>query len=201
MNFRIALLLAVAASFQSAAHAQVTPAVPAATPVVAATDNKQALAAKLVALQRGPEMERMAFQLTSGAVQPAIQRWAQKLETLPAAKQEKARDQLNAELKAHGDGVRRLIEDQMAKSADSKLQSAYVERFSESEMTQLVTLFESPTFKKYQTMAPELGDLWIKDVIENSRAAVLEKDKAFDVKAASILGTDTAEKKPAPKKK
>jgi len=201
MKFRLALLLALAASFQSAAHAQATPAsAPAAAPAVA-TDNKQALAAKLVALQRGPEMERMAFQLTSGAVQPAIQRWAEKLDTLPVAKQEKARDQLNAELKIHGDSVRRLIEAQMAKSADSKLQAAYVERFSEGEMTQLVTLFESPTFKKYQTMAPELGDLWIKDVIENSRAAVLEKDKAFDAKAASILGTDAAEKKPAPKKK
>jgi hypothetical protein len=202
MTFRIALLLAAAASFQSAAHAQTAPAAVAATPpAAAAADNKQALAAKLVALQRGPEMERMVFQLTSSVVQPAIQRWAQKLETLPAAKQEKARDQLNAELKAHGDSVRKLIEDQMAKSADSMLQTAYLERFSESEMTQLVALFESPAFKKYQTMAPELGDLWIKDVISNSRAAVLDKDKAFDAKATSIFGAEPAEKKPAPKKK
>lgn len=200
MKFRIAILFAAAVSFQSGAHAQAATAAAPATQAVA-SDNKQALAARLVALQRGPDVERMSFQLTSGAVQPAIQRWAEKLDAIPVSRQEKVRDQLNAELKLHGDAIRKMIEEQMLKSGDSKLLPAYVERFSEDEMMQLVTLFESPTFKKYQSLAPELGNLWVKDVMDSSRAAILEKDKEFDKKAAAIFGPEAADKKSAPKKK
>ena len=67
-------------------------------------------------------------------------------------------------------------------------------------------MFESPAFKKYQTAAPELGNVWIKDVVDNSRAAVDEKTKAFDVIAAKIVVEKTghdkaATEKPVAKKK
>jgi len=180
-----------------------TPATSVATPPTA---NQRELAAKLVALQRGPEMERMALQLTSSAVQPVISKWAPKLENMPKANQEKARDLLNTELKTLGDSTRTLIDAQMDKSADSTLLPAYIERFTEAEMKQLIVLFESPAFKKYQTAAPELGNVWIKDVVDNSRASVEEKIKAFDVIAAKIVvektGHDKAvAEKPVAKKK
>ncbi len=151
-------------------------------------------------------MERMAFQLTGSAVQPVIAKWAPKLENMPKADQEKARDQLNTELKTLGDSTRKIIETQMDKSADSTLLPAYIERFSEAEMKQLVTLFESPAFKKYQTAAPELGNVWIKDVVDNSRTVVDEKTKAFDVIAAKIVGEKAGHdkavaEKPVAKKK
>ena len=187
------LILAAVLGFQPGAMAQSTPqATPAAAPATpAANANASAkleLAAKLVALQRGPDMERMVFQLTSSAVQPVIAKWAPELESMPKAKIEKAREQLNAELKTLGDTTRKLIDTQMAKSADSALLPAYLERFSEEEMKQLLAMFESPIYKKYQSLAPELGNLWVKDVVDNTRSAVEDSAKAFDVVAAKIVG-------------
>ena len=130
----------------------------------------------------------MVFQLTSSAVQPVIAKWAPELESMPKAKIEKAREQLNAELKTLGDTTRKLIDTQMAKSADSALLPAYLERFSEEEMKQLLAMFESPIYKKYQSLAPELGNLWVKDVVDNTRSAVEDSAKAFDVVAAKIVG-------------
>ena len=186
------LILAAVLGFQPVAMAQNTPQTtpaPAAPATPAASANaKLELAAKLVALQRGPDMERMVFQLTSSAVQPVIAKWAPELESMPKAKIEKAREQLNAELKTLGDTTRKLIDTQMAKSADSALLPAYLERFSEEEMKQLLAMFESPIYKKYQSLAPELGNLWVKDVVDNTRSAVEDSAKAFDVVAAKIVG-------------
>lgn len=205
MASRFALFFVAAVALPVCSIAQNSPqTAPAAAAVPTASQRE--LATKLVALQRGPEMERMAFQLTGSAVQPVIAKWAPKLENMPKADQEKARDQLNTELKTLGDSTRKIIETQMDKSADSTLLPAYIERFSEAEMKQLVTLFESPAFKKYQTAAPELGNVWIKDVVDNSRTVVDEKTKAFDVIAAKIVGEKAGHdkavaEKPVAKKK
>jgi hypothetical protein len=76
----------------------------------------------------------------------------------------------------------------MQKSSGTVLEKAYLERFSEDELKALVTMFEAPAFKKYQLVAPELGNIWIKDVIENSREAVFAQDKSFNDAAAKIVG-------------
>lgn len=201
MKLRFALTFAVAFTLELGLLIPASAQTASAITTTAATDTKRDLAAKLVALQRGPEMERMTLQLTTGAIQPLIAKWGPKLETMPVAKQEKARDQLNAELKLLGDSIRKMLEDQMNKSAETSLLPAYMERFSEEEMRQLVTLFEAPAFKKYQSVSPELGDIWIKDVMDSARATVVEKEAVFDTTAAKIIGTESVDKKPVAKKK
>lgn len=205
-NFKAAIFIAANFALLTGPQAQTTPvSTPTSTPsapaatATPASEAKRALAAQMVVFQRGPDMERMAYQLTSDAVQPLIERWGPRLEALPAPRQDKAREQLNVELQALGNSVRKVIEEQMAKSADSALLDGYLERFSEDELKQLVAVFESSAFKKYQALAPELGKLWVKDVAEKSRSAVFAKDKDFDTKAAAIMGIDLS--KSAPKKK
>ena len=213
-SFKFAIIFAAGMGLFTAASAQNAPTPAASTPASAApapvSDTAKALAARMVALQSGPEMERTVYQLTSGAMQPLIAKWAPKMEALPAAKQEKAREQLNAELKKVGDGTRKIIETQMTKSAGSVLEKAYLERFTEDELKAMVAMFEAPVFKKYQSLAPELGNLWVKDVVDNSREAVFAQDKAFDEAAAKIVGeapaapkqpTAKPPAKPAPAKK
>ena len=124
------------------------------------------------------------------------------MEALPASKQDKAREQLNTELKKTGDTTKKIIEGQMAKSANSVLEKAYLERFTEDELKAIVAMFESPIFKKYQSVAPELGNVWVKDVIDNSRGAVLAEGKSFDDIAAKIVDekSSNASTKTAPAK-
>jgi hypothetical protein len=206
-SFKSALIFAASLSLCAAANAQNTPAAASASVPVAATtpsapvsDAAKSLAARMVALQSGPEMDRTVYQLTTGAMQPLIAKWAPKMEALPASKQDKAREQLNAELKKAGDATRKLIETQMNKSATSVLEKAYLERFTEDELKAIVTMFEAPVFKKYQSLAPELGNLWIKDVVENSREAVFAQDKVFNDAAAKIVGEVPAPAAAAPAK-
>lgn len=181
-------------------QAQTTAPAPAAATAAApaaAGDAKRSMAIRMVALQKGaPDMERTAYQLTTSAIQPLVEKWGPKLDKLPAARQEKAREQLDAELNKLGAAVRKLIEPQMPRSADSVLVQAYLDRFSEEELRFLVSTFESATFRKYQAGAPELGNIWIKDVIDATREDVLKSTAAFEEAAAKIL----AEKPAATKK-
>jgi hypothetical protein len=195
LSLKFAIIFAVGIGACTAASAQNTAT--ASTTAVATTpaptsDTAKALATKMVALQNGPEMDRMVYQLTSGAMQPLIAKWAPKMEALPASKQDKAREQLNGELKKTGDATRKIIETQMSKSANSVLEKSYLERFTEDELKAIVAMFESPAFKKYQSVAPELGNVWVKDVVENSRDAVLAEGKSFDDTAAKIVGEKPA---------
>lgn len=196
ISSRFALIFVAAVAASTCAIAQNTPQ--ATAPV--ATEGQRQLASKLVDLQRGPDMERMVFQLTAEAVQPLISKWGPKLETMPKAKQEKAREQLNAELKTLGDNTRKLIEAQMNKSADSALLPAYIERFSESEMKELLAAFESPAFKKYQKLTAELGDIWVKSVVQNTMSTVKENGKAFDTAAEKIIDDKPVGEKPVVEK-
>ena len=197
MKLKLALVFVATMALQLGAQAQSS---------TAPTAEQTALASKLVDFQRGPEMERMALQLTGGAVQPSIEKWGPRLEAMPKAKQDAAREKLNAELKSFGDDTRKLIEAQMNKSADTALRPAYIDRFSAQEMKDLIAVFESPVFKKYQKVAPELGNVWIKDVVENTRSAVHDKEVEFDKVAADIVGPAPAapaasDAKKAPAKK
>ena len=191
-SLKFAIIFAAGIGLSTAVGAQNTSA--ASTTANAAapdSDAAKALATKMVALQNGPEMDRMVYQLTSGA-----------MEALPSSKQDKAREQLNTELKKTGDTTKKIIEGQMAKSANSVLEKAYLERFTEDELKAIVAMFESPIFKKYQSVAPELGNVWVKDVIDNSRGAVLAEGKSFDDIAAKIVDekSSNASTKTAPAK-
>jgi hypothetical protein len=203
-KIRIALFIAANFALLTSPKAQTTPSISPATPAAAevpapVSEAKRTLAAKMVAFQRGPDMERMAYQLTSEAMQPLIERWGPRLEAMPTAKQDKAREQLNVELQTLGNSIRKLTEDQMAKSADTVLLNAYLDRFSEDELKQVVAVFELPAYKKYQGIGPELGSVWVKDVAEKIRPLVFAKDKDFDTKAAAIMGFDLS-KTPLKKK-
>ncbi|MBP8019129.1 MAG: DUF2059 domain-containing protein [Hylemonella sp.] len=202
-SLKFAIIFAAGIGLSTAVGAQNTSAASTTANAAApASDAAKALATKMVALQNGPEMDRMVYQLTSGAMQPLIAKWAPKMEALPASKQDKAREQLNTELKKTGDTTKKIIEGQMAKSANSVLEKAYLERFTEDELKAIVAMFESPIFKKYQSVAPELGNVWVKDVIDNSRGAVLAEGKSFDDIAAKIVDekSSNASTKTAPAK-
>jgi uncharacterized protein len=170
-----------------------------------ASQAKKDLAAKLVAQQKGPEFDRLMQQLVGTAVQPLIETWSPRLDAMPAAKQDKAREQLDGELKSVGASIGKIIEEQLKSSGQSVLLQGYLDKFSEEEMKQLIAMFESPTFRKYQTSSPELGNAWVKDTLEKSRDAVIEKHKAFDAKALTIVGSapaaESGKKADAPKKK
>jgi hypothetical protein len=174
--------LAIALAFSSAAHAQTA-------------DPKLEWATKVVALQQGPELQRLVSQLADSATQEVLQNWGPKLEAnVPKARQQQATDELNAELKKCFDDISKAISDKVAKTSSETLVPAYMDRFSIDELKQLAAFFESPAIKKYQAAAPELGNIFVKQLIETTRADVTTRVNQFDGTAARIIGVAPASK-------
>jgi uncharacterized protein len=180
-----------------------------------ATDAKRALSVRVIAAQEGPELNRLYEQLAASATQQVVANWNPRLDAMPEDKRQAAANALDAELKKFNDDALKLVSAQSPKARESALIPAYIERFSEDELKQLVALMEAPVFKKYQTIAPELGSVFVKAIVDGTRGAVEARSKVFDTAAAKIVGTTsapaasptapaaspTAPAKPAPAKK
>ena len=146
--------------------------------------------AKRVAVQQGPELERLVRQLAEGSAQDILQTWGPKLQSeVPKARLQQATDELNVELRRYFDDITKVISGKVGKSSTDALIPAYMERFTLDELKQLAAFFESPAIKKYQAAAPELGNIFVKQLIEASRADVLARGKQFDDAATKIVGS------------
>jgi uncharacterized protein len=156
------------------------------------SDAKRALAVRAVAAQEGPEMNRMLAQLAGSATQQMVANWDERVSQMPEAKQQAAINAMDAELKKFNDDTLKLITTQATKVRGDALLNAYIERFSEEELKQLVALMEAPVFKKYQSVGPDLGGIYIKAIVDGTRSAVEARSKTFDAAAAKIVGIPAA---------
>lgn len=156
-------------------------------------DPKTEWATKVVALQQGPELDRLLEQLAGSTAQDMIANWGPKLEAnVPKAKQQKASEALNVELKAYAGDAKQLIGKQVSKVSTDVLVPAYAQRFTLEELKQIAAFFESPAIKKYQATAPELGNAFIQKLVEASRPDVVARVKQFDDAAVKIVGNAPA---------
>lgn len=188
MKKLITVLAIAALSSSVAVHAQTA-------------DTKTEWATKVVALQQGPELDRLVGQLTASTTQDLIANWEPRLEAnVPKARQPKASEDLNAELKKYADDTAKLIGQQVSKVSNETLVPAYADRFTLDELKDIAAFFQSPAIKKYQSAAPELGNLFVQKLVEASRTDVLARVKVFDDAAVKIVGTTPAAAAPAASK-
>lgn len=180
--------------FSTSAHAQADP--------------KLEWATKVVALQQGPELERLVDQLADSTTQELLQNWAPKLETaVPAERQQRVKEELNAELKKYFDDVSTVIGSKVNKVSADALIPAYMEKFTLEELKQIAAFFESAAIKKYQTAASELGNTFVKQLVDATRPEVAARASQFDQAATKIIGSappkaaPAADKSKAPVKK
>lgn len=161
-------------------------------------DAKRALAVRVVALQQGPEMDRLLAQLARSAATPLIAPWEQRVNAMPEAQQDAAAKTIDAELQKFGDSALKALRSQMDNVSANTLVPAYMERFSEEELRQLSALLEASVFKKYQGASPELGSLLVRGLADATRADVQALANDFDAAASKAVATETAPK-PAPR--
>lgn len=158
-----------------------------------ATNPKTDLAAKVVKLQQGPELDRLIVQLAGSTTQELIANWGPKMEANVAkANQQRASEALNAELKKYSDDTNQIITKQVSKVSADVLVPAYAERFTLEELQQIAAFFESPAIQKYQANSPELGNAFVQKLIDASRSDVLARAKQFDAAALKIVGEPAA---------
>jgi uncharacterized protein len=165
---------------------------PATGHFYAQTDAKRELAVKVANLQKGPEMERMLQQLTRASSEQLVANWAPRVQNLPEAKRKSASDSLNGELKKFEQEALKIFSTRADKLSGETLAPSYAEKFSEDELKQLVAMLEAPVFKKYQTVAPELGGAFVQKLIDNARPDLEARAKVFDTAAAKVVGVEGA---------
>jgi uncharacterized protein len=158
--------------------------------IYAQTDAKRELATKVASLQQGPEMDRMLQQLARASTEPLVANWAPRLQTMQPAKQKQVSESLNAELKKFDQDALKIFSGKVSKVSTDNLVGAYMEKFSEDELKQLVSLLEAPVFKKYQSASPELGNLFVQKLIDASRPELEARAKTFDTAAGKLVGTN-----------
>ena len=180
----IAAIVSFAAVVVNTSHAQTANA-------------KQELAAKVVNLQQGPELDRLVEQLAASTTQELLQNWGPKVDAAPAARQGQIKESLNIELQKYSDDVVKVIGSKVAKASTDALVPAYAERFTTEELQQIAAFFESPAIKKYQAAAPELGSVFVKKLVESTRDDVAARVEQFNTTATKIVGAPAASK-PAP---
>ena len=169
-------LTLIALSLSVTAHAQTA-------------DPKLEWATKAVALQQGPELQRLVSQLAESSSQDIVQSWGVKLRTdVPKEKVEQTAQSLNAELKKYNDDVSKIISSKVRKAGADSLVPVYITRFSLDDLKQLVAFFESLAIKKYQAAAPELGNIFVSQLVMETRADVNARAKQFDEVASRIVG-------------
>ncbi len=153
-------------------------------------DSKTEWAAKVVALQQGPELDRLVAQLTDSSVQELVANWAPRIEAnVSKANQQKATEEMNAELKKYAEDTQKLIGSKVGGVGTNAMVAAYAERFTLDELKQIAGFFEAPAIKKYQTQAPELGSIFVQKLLEATRADVTARAAKFNEAATKIVGT------------
>ncbi|TAG33795.1 MAG: DUF2059 domain-containing protein [Polaromonas sp.] len=158
-------------------------------------DPKLAWATKVVALQQGPELNRLIDQLANSTAQDLLQKWGPKVQLItPKTKQAQITEELNTELRKYSGEVAQLIGNKVGRVSADALIPAYTEKFTLEELQQITGFFESPAIKKYQASAPELGSIFIQRLVEATRGDVSARAAQFDESAVKILGTGAASK-------
>jgi len=205
----LAAALTSAALFAGSALAQGSPAAPAkpAAPAAAAkpaaapsSPAKKALVARLLAVQM-PGIEGTARQVAEQPAAQMLQQAGNALQRLPADKREALWRDIQGDARKYAEEAGTLAKERANKLSPSTIGAALEERFTEEELKQLVTLLESPAYKKLAGMGAELNRGLLEKLVPELRPTLEPKLKALEqsivkrLEAAAAASNATA---PAP---
>lgn len=169
------VLCATLLSVAPAALAQ-TPAAPAAPAAASAAKDsspaKKALVAQVLKLQ-APALDGIARVITEQALGPIVQQTGMALQTrVPADKREALAQELQADLKKTSEEMLSLLRGSAAKLAPTTIGPLLEQRLSEPELKQLVVMLESPIYRKYQGLAPEMQRAVLEKLVADNRSVL-----------------------------
>jgi hypothetical protein len=185
----LALTLIALAAFgvAGAAAAQTSPAAPT-------SPAKKELVQRLMRLQQG-DVEAFARTVVE---RPAAQMMReagialQQQQGVPQDKREAAGRAIEAEVKKYVDEAYPIVRDRALKLAPSTIGAVFEAKMTEEELRQLIAWLESPTAKKYQSLAADLRNNFSQKLVAEMPAVLDPKLMALDGKIRTILGLPPA---------
>lgn len=175
----VALLLLASAG----AHAQTSPA-------------KQALVDKMLSLQR-PAIEQTAQVLAERPALQMMQQAGAALQTRVAPdKREAIAKEIQADLKKYANDVVPLMQQQAVKLAPATVGVMLADKFTETELKQLIAIIESPVNRKFLQMGGEMQKALADRLVADMQGTVDPKVKALAAAMDKHLGLPAAAAKP-----
>jgi hypothetical protein len=167
-------------------HAQSpTPAATAPAPV--SSPAKKALVDKVLKLQQG-DIEALSRNLTQEPAARMLQEANRVLQTqVPQEQREATGKTIEAAARKYVDEAVPLVRDKAIKLAPSTLGAALEEKFTEEELKVFVTWLESPVYRKYQLVAPEIQRNFVQKLVADARPSIEPKVKALEETVRSAL--------------
>ena len=163
------------------------------SPVAPSSPAKKELVQRLMRLQQSDVegfartvVERPAAQMMREAGMALQQQGA------PQDKREAAARAIDAEVKKYVDEAYPIVRDRALKLAPSTIGSVFEAKMTEDELRQLIAWLESPTAKKYQSLAADLRNDFSQKLVAEMPALLDPKLMALDGKIRTILGLPPA---------
>lgn len=178
-----------------------------ASPASPASPAKKELVQKLLALQQ-PGIEMAARGMVERPAALMLQEAGRVVQTqLPPEKREAAAKTIEADAKRYVEEAFPAVRERALKIAPTTLGAALEEKFSEDELKQLISWFESPVNKKFQAASGEMQNNFMQKLVAEARPLLEPKLQALEQKVRAALGAPAAPAgdaakpaaKPAPK--
>jgi len=203
-----AAALVVAASAAQAQGAALAPATaPASTPATppaataasapsAVSAAQQALIDRLIVLQQ-PGLEQLAAQLVQRPAVQLLERAAPALQRLAAERRDATRRAIDTDLQQYLDATVPLARERARALAGPVLGQLLAQRFTESELQQIVATLENPAWRKYQSVAGEVQNAMVDRLVADLGAQVDPRVQALQRAVAAHLNAANASAAPA----
>lgn len=189
-----ALLIAAALAATTLAQAQAPAPAPAPAPKpapAASSAAKKELVAKIL------QAQKPGFEMTARRVveQPAIQMLQQASQViqqrLPAEKREPTFRELQADARKYVDDTFPQVRDQTIALSVSTIGPLLEQRMTESELRQVLAVYESAAFRKYQGLAGDMEKALMEQLAQQARPTVEANARALQQTMAKRLDAAT----------
>jgi hypothetical protein len=193
------LLAFATCAITASAAAQTAPAAPGTPATTATSPAKKELVQRLMRLQQS-EVEGFARAVVE---RPAAQMMreagmALQQQAAPQEKREAAARAIEAEIKKYVDEAYPIVRERALRLAPSTIGAVYEAKMTDDELRQLIAWLESPTAKKYQSLATELRNNFSQKLVSEMPPILDPKLMALDGRVRTILGLPPAGTPPAP---
>lgn len=178
---------AMAATTLAQAQAPTPPAAPAA-PTSAA---KKELVARILKLQQ-PGLEATARRIVEQPAAQMLQQAGQAVQQrVPADKQESTFKELQADARKYVDETYPKVRDQVTTLASTTIGPLLEQRLSDDELRQVLAVFESAAFRKYQGLTGEMEKALMEKLAPQARPIVETNVRALQQSMARRLDAAT----------
>lgn len=146
----------------------------------AMAQSKKELVAKVVQLQQNA-IENMARELAERPAMAMLQQADGVLNTrVPQEKRAAVAKEIQADMKKYVDDAVPMLRDRAVKLGPTTIGTLLEEKLTEAELKEVIAMLESPTVRKYQSLAGEMEKVLAEKLVAETRTTMESKISALE---------------------